>query len=290
MEAIQLFRVPEKIKTVNLPEIVQLNQKDQLHGFYSIEEQDYHSSPGLSQSILKAYGKSPAHARMMMNKTAKTTEAMLLGRACHAAVFESERYNRDFVIAPQVDRRTKEGKAKFQCLLDSNQGKTILSEEDGETITGIIHSFRAHSFYDYIKQGCGYPELSYYWKAQGFLCKARFDWITSINPNREEGRIIFDLKTTEYGVTPQEVKRTILSMGYDIQAAWYQTAIPDARFIFIFAEKKPPYAIGLYELSDGMKERANEKIDYYLNIHSRCVAEQNWPPFQENEVITLDGV
>lgn len=274
-----LFQEKVKYPLISTPDELQKALKAGKRGFMNVEESIYHAGPGLSQSVLKAYSKSPAHAKMMMAGLKTTTDAMKLGSACHAAVFEPERFRASYFAGPDVDRRTKAGKDLWQSYLDANPGRAVLSPDDVLTIDGITQSLRTHPYFNYIADGLGYPELSYYWDNYGVLCKARFDWITSTAIPLQEGqeRIIFDLKTTEYGVTKEECERTIRSLGYDIQAAWYLSAIPDASFVFIFAEKKPPYAIRFYQVGPMMRAQGHEKIDQLYSKHAECTAAGKWP-------------
>ncbi len=273
-----LFQEKQKFPLISTPDELKKALASR-RGFFNVEESVYHAGPGLSQSVLKAYSKSPAHAKMMMAGLKVTTDAMKLGSACHAAVFEPERFRATFVAGPDVDRRTKAGKELWQAVLDANPGRSILAPDDVLTIDGILQSLRTHPYFSYVSDAIGYPELSYYWENFGVLCKARFDWITSVSIPLQEGqeRIIFDLKTTEYGVSKEDCERTIRSLGYDIQAAWYLSAQPDAQFVFIFAEKKPPYAITFYQVGPKMRAAGMEKIDQLFSKHAECTAAGRWP-------------
>lgn len=274
-----LFQEKKTYPLISTPAALEAWLRGGGRGFANVEESVYHAGPGLSQSVLKAYSKSPAHAKLMMSGKVFSTEAMKLGSACHAAIFEPERFRASFFAGPDVDRRTKAGKELWQATLDANTGRTILSADDVLTIDGITQSLRTHPFFGYIADGIGYPELSFYWEQFGVLCKSRYDWITSTAIPLQEGqeRIIFDLKTTEYGVTKEDCERTIRGLGYDIQAAWYLSAQTDAQFVFIFAEKKPPFSIAFYQVGPAMRAAGNEKIDQLFSKHAECTAAGKWP-------------
>jgi hypothetical protein len=56
-------------------------------GFYRKSHQDYHAGPGLSQSMIKALLRSPAHAKVPVEET----PAMRFGRAFHTGRGEEAR-------------------------------------------------------------------------------------------------------------------------------------------------------------------------------------------------------
>lgn len=262
---------PEQLST--------LYSQKKLFGFHNVREEVYHSGPGLSSSVIKAYLESPAHAKMVIDRRQVTTDAMKFGSAVHAALFEPERFKKDYRAGPDCDRRTVAGKQLWNAFCSANVGTKILAADEVIAIDGIIRSLRTHDYYQYFEKRIGYPELAYYWEMGGFFCKCKYDWITTTGiPLRgDERRIIFDLKTTSYGVTPRECKSTIQRFGYDIQAAWYLSAVPDAEWVFIFAGKEPPYPITFYQLGPRERADAQDRLEGLLNIHRRCNESRSWP-------------
>ena len=284
---VKLLREKPVFPQVNTPEELAQLLRSGKRGFMNVQEDVYHSGPGLNQSMLKGYAKTPAHAKMMMDGMKFSSDAMRLGTACHASVFEPSKFNDEYATGPECDRRTKEGKSTWSTFIDANPGRKLLSLDDAATIRGIVSSLKTHPYFEYISGGHGFPELSYYWESLGNLCKGRFDWITSTDVPLDEGqeRIIFDLKTTEYGVSKEDCERTIKGLGYHIQAAWYLTGVPDANFVFIFAEKKPPYAVTFYQVGPQMREKGHEEVERLLGKHLECVAKRSWPSHDGSVIV-----
>lgn len=274
-----LIQEVTKYPLITSPEELQRILKSGKRGWMNVAEEVYHAGPGLSQSVLKGYEESPAHAKMTMDRKNVSTDAMRLGSACHAAVFEPNDFNDRYAVIGECDKRTKEGKAMWQSFLDANPGRDVLRPDDMEAINGICRTLSTHPYFEYIKGGHGYAELAYYWDSLGELCKAKYDWITTTKIPLEEGqeRIIFDLKTTEYGVTDDDCEKTMKTYGYDVQSSWYTTPLPDARFVFIFASKKPPFAINFFEPGDETRKYGHAKIDKYFALHKECQANRSWP-------------
>ena len=65
-------------------------------GFYRIPHQDYHAGAGLSQSMIKALLRSPAHAKVPVEET----PAMRFGRAFDTGVLEPHLFDEEYVIRP----------------------------------------------------------------------------------------------------------------------------------------------------------------------------------------------
>ncbi|MCZ7538275.1 MAG: PD-(D/E)XK nuclease-like domain-containing protein [Acidimicrobiia bacterium] len=61
----------------------------------------------------------------------------------------------------------------------------------------------------------GKPEQTIVWEDGGATCRARIDWLHT------DGTAIDDYKTTSKSADPESFTRTLFSMGYDVQAAFY---------------------------------------------------------------------
>lgn len=72
----------------------------------------YHAAEGVSKSDLDLVHISPAHYKARKGNTAQTP-AMLIGSALHKLVLEQESFDKEFAVLPEIDRRTKEGKALY---------------------------------------------------------------------------------------------------------------------------------------------------------------------------------
>jgi exodeoxyribonuclease VIII len=92
-----------------------------------------------------------------------------------------EEFQKNFIIEPKFDKRTKQGKedhAKFQA--DLKPGAIIVPEKMAEPLTGMLKSMLTHKYTKNLFQ-TGRRENCLFWNDPdtGELCKARFDFITS---------------------------------------------------------------------------------------------------------------
>ena len=62
-------------------------------------------------------------------KDVKQTPAMLEGRLQHTLFLEEHKFDEEFIIQPQIDRRTKAGKEDYEAFLNSVGSRSIITQE-----------------------------------------------------------------------------------------------------------------------------------------------------------------
>lgn len=103
---------------------------------------EYHKSAATSKSQLDQFAKSPAHYLASLTTPRKETPAMRIGSIFHGMVLEPDRVK--IAVAPQCDKRTKEGKATWEAFCLENAGAEIVTAEEGEMLNGMRESVMAH--------------------------------------------------------------------------------------------------------------------------------------------------
>jgi exodeoxyribonuclease VIII len=82
------------------------------HVNFDMPAEKYHAVDALSKSMMTKILKSPAHYKAALDEHQEPSKAMQLGTAIHTAVLEPHLYSQVVaVIPPDIDGRTKEGKA-----------------------------------------------------------------------------------------------------------------------------------------------------------------------------------
>ena len=205
---------------------------------------EYHAADGISKSDLDLIHKSPAHYKAARHED---TPALRFGTAFHCAVLENDRFNATYTVI-EGDRRTNAVKASIKEAKDA--GKTVLDWEDFNALMGMSQAvFKnpicAALLRDSLKEHSVYSELD------DVRVKCRPDgW------NVGKG-VLFDLKSTE-DASPEGFARTVAKYRYHVQDAFYRHVVAsatncdadDLSFIFIAVEKKPPFAVALYQLDE----------------------------------------
>jgi hypothetical protein len=189
--------------------------------FSGISNEAYHAGPGVSSSQLKAVGESMAD---YLWPRRKESTAMALGTAAHMAILEPDEFEARVIVSPQIDKRTKAGKAEYAEFIE-RYGAGIESGEIMELTPAIFaqalqirdavhgHPIAAKLFVD------GESEVSAFWTDAdtGILCKCRPDWL------RHDGMEV-SLKTARRADLSGFMKDAY-AYGYHISTAFYRDGL-----------------------------------------------------------------
>lgn len=255
-----------------------------LNGKVDISNDDYHAGPGISKSHLDVIANaSPLHYWYKYinpnREPSAPTEAMKLGTAVHAAILEPESFEKEFIVSPEFNRRTKDGKAMYEQFVTENAGKTVITPEVRETCLILRDRVHNHPLAGGLLQD-GNAEQSFYAQDpdSGELMKCRFDYLQS------SGFAAIDLKTTK-DASETEFGKSAANLRYDIAAAWYFNVLEvlygtiPQHWIWLAVEKEPPYAIGVYFAPRDMIERAREAMFRDFNRIIECKRNNDWPDY-----------
>jgi hypothetical protein len=253
-------------------------------GIYrGLSNEAYHAGPGVSKSQLDVLARSPFHyyCHYVTEEPVKRPEAtasMQLGTAIHAAILEPELFAR-WVIMPDVDGRTKEGKAAKLAAIElaTHMGVPTIAADLRDQVRDIAESVMSHHDLNQYMRAEGHAELSVYWKDEdtGILCRCRPDWLTL--------GTVLDLKSTQ-DASPRAFQRSAYGWRYWVQAAFYTDGLAahglDGDFIFAAIETKPPYACAGYVASRELIEAGRREYKRLLRLLKHCHEEQTWPGYE----------
>ena len=251
----------------------------------TMTNKDYHAAEGLSKSDLDLIHISPAHFKVLKDSKEQTA-AMLFGSALHKFVLEPDDFENEFVTAPECDRRTKEGRAIYAAFSEKAVGKDVISRQQLSDISSIAESIINHPLAGKLLEG-GKAEQSYFWEdaETNLLCKCRPDYI--------KGSYCIDLKTTQ-SAKPADFMKSAYNYRYHVQAYWYMKGlracgVDVTDFIFIAAEKEPPYAICVYAAGEDFLKLGELEAEKDLYIYKKCLETNNWHGYDETpEVHSLE--
>jgi hypothetical protein len=240
-----------------------------------ISNAEYRAREGISSTELKKILKSPMHYKYWKDNPENTdTPDLLFGRAAHKYILETYDFYNEFAVAPNCDRRTKEGKAEWSLFCDQNEGKDIITQEQFEKIEEMRKVMLATPFVSKLING--EHEISYFWTDEDteLKCKCRPD---SINHRL---KIVVDYKTCDNAETQRFMKQSI-DLGYDLQASYYLDGIKantghDYIFVFIAQEKKAPYAVNILQADDIFVRSGREVYKSMLQIYKDCSESGVW--------------
>jgi exodeoxyribonuclease VIII len=79
----------------------------------------------LSFSSLKEFMRSPRHYVKYLTQERKQSEAMLFGAVCHKLILEPEDFENEYIVEPEFNKRTNQGKEDYQAFLTSIEEKKL---------------------------------------------------------------------------------------------------------------------------------------------------------------------
>lgn len=233
-------------------------------------EKEYRQHPAISRSELWKIRESPQKFKYYKENPPEPTPALLFGQVFHKMLLEPNTFDDDFVVAPEVNRRTKEGKQKWDEFLSENENKNIISPEMASRAKEMCEAVNREPLA--VKLLKGKAELPFFWTDEmtGEACKCRVDVL-----NTEYSQpIIVDLKTTTDASTDAFI-RSAINYGYDFQVAMYSEGVEKnigkkPLFVFIAVEKEPPYAVNILQADELMLRRGYDIFREYIGIYHDC--------------------
>lgn len=240
---------------------------------------EYRATEGVSRSELFRLAKSPMHFKYAIEHPEESTPALVFGAAAHKYILEEDAFFDEFDIAPECDRRTKEGRQIYAEFVESSQGKQIISREDYETIVAMSESIKAHPIADkLINQGKPMIEQSIFWTDAdtGEAVKVRPDIMTEWDGEK----FIIDYKTTD-SCEDGHFERSCRKYGYKLQAGMYREGVfnellEQYGFIFIAQEKKAPYAVRIYVCSQDFIDEGLDQYRALIGLYHKCKESGEW--------------
>ena len=264
-------------------------------GIYrDVPASDYHDRakwPFYSRSDLSLVLRSPAHWKAAQDNPPEPTPAMRFGTLCHTVVLEPDRLWIENVVPPKWDARKPEGKKirdAFQAEQEANP-RNIVTDADVERAQRIAEAVWKDEYTRHVL-GLGEREVSYVWQhpPTGLTCRCRTDVVAG------DCNLLADFKTAA-DAQPEAFSKAIYNNGLHRQAAWYLDGVNAAhgetvvdRFLFVVAEKEPPFACGVYVLDKEDIERGRVQNEAAIRKLAYCLENDEWPGYANN--ITPIGI
>lgn len=245
---------------------------------FNIPFDTYVKWDALSNSKLSLFAKSPLHFKRLSNYSDSKTDSQIFGTAVHTAIFEPERFRREYIVKPEdINRRTKEGKEAYSMLVDQHGEDKILSSDDYQHIMGMQDSARSHPIAGQMLKEITANEVSLLWTRGNTQFKGRIDAIGK--------GILIDLKTTQ-SAESRKFQSSFFKYGYHRQAAFYLQGAKRLKLVtngivFIAIEKTPPYALALFQPSHGVITAAAAELESLILQYHQCKSSNQWPGYPE---------
>lgn len=257
-----------------------------------MNEREYREANGISRSELWKIKASPEKFKYSQEHPEEPTPALVFGQMVHKLILEPESFDDEFVLMPEVDRRTKEGKQLWSEFITAAGDKTPVKGADYEQALAMKNALMSVDVVGKLLSGA--HEVPLFWTdaATGEVCKVRLDAIMQMDSQT----LIVDYKTTADASTESFMKSAI-NYGYDFQAAMYSEAVrctigddKPIKFIFIAQEKDAPYAVNIMVSDERFVMHGYDTFRELLGIYHECKVTGNWWGYmgEANQINVLD--
>ena len=261
--------------------LVKVKTDDIQPGWFSdYSNNEYHNGilkTLVSSSDWKEFARSPAHYKASKEQPKEPTSAMNFGSAFHSLCME---FDSEVVVMPEINRRTKAGKAEYMAFMTENEGKYVVSANEMKSLKAMVDAVYHHKFAKKLVE-TPYRELTGIFQdvGTGLWCKIRPDYIDF------DRLIISDLKTT-IDAGKEAFSKQIFNLYYHWSAAWYKHGArilhgENFSFLIIAVEKTPPYGVNTFFL-DGRSIRVGWEVIFGLTgDFMDCIKEDKWPSYRQ---------
>ena len=220
-----------------------------------------------------------------MDHPQEPTPTLIFGQLVHKMLLEPDTLSEAFIVAPNVDRRTKAGREEYAAFLEAAGERRVVSAEDMEKAIAMVQACEKAPFVAQLL--AGEKEKPFFWTDEltGEECKCRTDALTEVGDNL----IIADYKTCTDASTEGFI-RDAIRFGYHVQAAMYSEGVEKNTgrkplFVFIAQEKTEPYAVNVMQADPLLVQNGYDVFRELVGIYHYCRTSENWYGFMGRDGI-----
>lgn len=212
----------------------------------------------------------------------KDTPATLLGSLFHTAMLEVDKLDKQFMVAPEINKRTKAGREEWdelQAYALANRVKLVTQELIDTARLMRDAAYRNPIVRDLMSEpGESEKTILFDEPMTGAACKCRPDRLLN-------NGFILDFKTTD-NASPVAFGKSAYKWRYHVQAAFYSDGykaaynITPEAFVFIAVESSEPFQVAVYVLDPDALELGRGEYLHDLETYQRCKATNMWPGYQ----------
>ena len=249
-----------------------------------MSETEYNAAEGIRRSDLWKISDSPEKYKYFKDNPQEQTPAMAFGSAIHKLILEPDTFFEDYAVAPEINRRTNDGKAAWEKFVADNAGKTIITADDYNTMKEMEAKLKTVSLARSLLYEDGKSEVPVFWTdpETGEKCKAKLD---RLDIGLDGRYYIIDYKSALSAETFR-FNSEIFKLGYHVQAGMYSEGTQIAYnldyrpvFLFVVQEKKAPYAVNVIEVTDEVADAGNAQYHLLLGKLHDCKAVDIYPGY-----------
>jgi hypothetical protein len=260
-------------------------------GIYQISMEEYLAdpcpAPSLSSSIIHTLLFETAaqarfeHPRLNPDCVEKQDDKFDLGTAAHSLFLEGID---GVLVCPFPDWRTKDARVakdearkagKVPLLVEQYEEVLLMVEAAKDAIAGISEL----GITDLQKEG-SFAEAALIWEEKNTWFRIRPDWMRDFSP----APICLHYKTTSNTPNPAQFTKTIVNLGYDIAAAFYERGIEaltgiKTTQVFMVQSVQAPYLCSFIALDPMFMDMGHKKVEQGISLWRKCLSTGEWPAY-----------
>lgn len=251
------------------------------NGIVTESNRDYHGDlTAISKSRLANMSVCPQYFKWYDETPQEKSNDLVIGSAFHKLLLEREDFYSEFAVMPlEIDRRTKIGKEAYAQFLQDNQDKDIITQSDFEMIWDMCESVLSNKYSSQLLKGTHEQSMYFTDDFTEVRCKIRPDCYKVVG----DKVIITDFKSCKSAVA-EDFMKDIVKYHYDLQAYMYRygvsktlgVPIENISFVFVCVEKKAPYLMAMYEVTQDIFDRGEMLFRKYIGMYRECLDTNNW--------------
>lgn len=217
-----------------------------------------------------------AHPRLNPNFEREDDKKFDLGTVAHRLILGK---GADYVAAPFADWRKKAAQMFREQAIGT--GATPILEEQLASARAMATEVYKRLDDVGVRLQDAAPEVVFIWREGDAWMRSMLDAF-----DRKSG-IIYDVKTTEGGLSDGAIQRQIVNLGYDTSAGFYMRGVsavfPELagrlRFRWIFVEAREPHEVRVIEADPMTLAIGERKADFAIRKWQHCMATGDWPGY-----------
>lgn len=248
---------------------------------YGVPFSHYLADPGVSNSMLSAMRKSPAHCYALYldpeRPQQEDTPAMSGGRMTHCFVLERHEFDNRYAVKPEgMSFASKDGKSWRDAV---EPGKEIVTLDAYKGARAQAEALmRVKCLRDSFASGRSEVTVIWIDKETGIRCKARPDHL-HFTTSRSVRAV--DLKTIN-DLTHDSVNASVGRYGYHRQQAHYTNGLRAVglnveEFVFAFVSAGYPYLAAGFVIDEEDAEQGHDEVADLLRLYAECSKSGHFP-------------
>lgn len=219
------------------------------------------------------------HGTESENKSTGLTRELFAGALFDIINYPESFYN-TFIEVPKFDKRSKEGKEKYETFCQENEGKILITEEELETITEISSFVKSYPSVDMLFKNSRSVGCTF--------CKKEFQTNISIVGNvdlsNDDQNCILEI-VRFFDISFRSLSKEEYLNQYAINAAIYMDLLGFDNYYLFAVEKEAPYQTSVYQIPEDLIEWGREQYIMALNLIRWSYDNGYWCDHTEFEVL-----